>query len=77
MNDLGNKQTTVCSDYLEAVKSINTDKALSNTERLSACIEELNKQFLAEHDLMSPSFLLCTCFYMKATRFRHSSLTTE
>lgn len=44
MNDLGNKQTTVCSDYLEAVKSINTDKALSNTERLSACIEELNKR---------------------------------
>lgn len=45
MNDLGNKQTTVCSDYLEAVKSINTDKALSNTERLSACIEELNNPY--------------------------------
>ena len=30
---------------MEAVKSINTDKALSNTERLSACIEELNNPY--------------------------------
>lgn len=45
MNDLEKNQTTVCSDYLEEVKSINTDKALSSEERLSACIEKLNNPY--------------------------------
>ena len=45
LKDMENSDLTICSDYLEQVKAINTDKALSNEERLTACIDKLSNPY--------------------------------
>ncbi|HBG7625719.1 hypothetical protein QPJ48_17925 [Clostridioides difficile] len=45
MKNIENRDLTICSDYLEQVKAINADKALSHEERLTACIDKLGNPY--------------------------------
>ena len=77
MKNIDHRDLTICSDYLEQVKAINADQALSNDERLTACIDKLDNPYCFSSGKMivkvafnedAPTLDFCLINYFKSLK---------